>query len=230
MVSLHGGHAEDDESEKPTVVRIHRKKRYSKYRVLAPSPAFSAPTDFKKQHGVTLGRAPRPCLLPGPQPYTYPRNKHQLPAEPGPGEYEPKRVLGDGENFYEHSPDGYVPQPGKEALEARIRELRKRLLELHESSGAGEGRNPSHKAVMRIEGNQSLRRYQREYAEARLLLRHLRAIESDERADPPSPDSATLKSSGSTLFTTTSMAASRAISRQGSFPLTVTASRFDWMP
>ena len=68
MVSLHGGHAEDDESEKPTVVRIHRKKRYSKYRVLAPSPAFSAPTDFKKQHGVTLGRAPRPCLLPGPQP------------------------------------------------------------------------------------------------------------------------------------------------------------------
>ena len=224
-------HAEDEESQKPTIVRIPRKKRYSKYRALPPSPAFSAPTDFKKQHGVTLGRAPRPCLLPGPQPYEYSRNVRQLPAEPGPGEYDPRAVLGDGEHFIVDMPDGYPSQPGREALEARLRELRNRADELHAvRDPSGGGRNPSQKTVLRIEAAHSMRRYQRELAETRLLLRHLAAIERDERAGTPSPDSATLKSTGSTLFTTTSMAASRAISRQGSFPLTVTASRFDWMP
>ena len=43
--------------------------------------------ESRQQHGVTLGRAPRPCLLPGPQEKVFPRNLTQLPAAPGPGEY-----------------------------------------------------------------------------------------------------------------------------------------------
>ena len=223
--------AAPEEEERPIIVRIPRKKRYSKYRTLPPSPAFSAPTDFKKQHGVTLGRAPRPCLLPGPQPYTYPRNINQLPSEPGPGEYNPRAIVGDREHE-DVGPDGFVPLPGKQALELRLRTLRKRITEfggIEDQNGGA--RHPGQKAVLRIEAANSLRRYRREYAETRLLMRHLAAIEADERheGELPSPETATLKSTASTLYTTTTMAASRAISRQGSFPLTVTAQRFDWM-
>lgn len=224
-----------DEEARPIIVRIPRKKRYSKYRTLPASPAFSAPTDFKKQHGVTLGRAPRPCLLPGPQPYAYPRNMNQLPSEPGPGEYDPRAIIGDREQS-DDGPDGFVPLPGKQALDIRVRALRKRIAECAGVEDPNGGtRHPGAKAVLKIEAAASLRRYRREYAETRLLMRHLTAIEADKRRDLDGlndgldGDARTLKSTGSTIYTTTTMAASRAVTRQGSFPLTVTSSRFDGM-
>ena len=60
-------------------VRAPRRPR----RKLPPvAPAFGGST-----RGATLGHAPRPCLLPGPQDYEFPRNLTQKPAEPGPGAF-----------------------------------------------------------------------------------------------------------------------------------------------
>ena len=41
---------------------------------------------------------------------------------PGPGEYDPRAVLGDGEHFIVDMPDGYPSQPGREALRTALRD------------------------------------------------------------------------------------------------------------
>ena len=76
----------------PASYGVVRRKPRATYKKLflqhPPAPAFGGVgLESRQQHGVTLGRAPRPCLLPGPQEKVFPRNLTQLPAAPGPGEY-----------------------------------------------------------------------------------------------------------------------------------------------
>lgn len=226
-------------------VRQPRPRRRKNGRLPPVAPAFGATSaGFRRQLGVTLGQAPRPCLLPGPQPHARPRRN--LRETSGPSVSSDRRISAwfrrrrrDLEHLsnvrrYEFprnlTQPAAAPGPGEtcghddgaaDALRVRVRSLSKRVDAL--AAAASRRGGP---ALPRVEAARSLKRMEAELAEARRLVEALEA--AAETGDGyyeelGSPDSA---STARSSFSTFSMSSARERGSRGSFPLTITGARF----